>query len=81
MNIHHQATKIFPNMAKEQNKNTFGNIFKRKKKDIAILDGIQNLISNIPNILLLKRESAIKMDFFVIIEQEEKHLAMKFRTK
>ena len=53
------------------NKETFGNIFHRKRRVEARLAGIQKALADGPNAHLLALERELREEYWVIIQQEE----------
>lgn len=55
----------------EWNKNTFGNIFQRKKRVLARLDGVQRSMSNQPRADLIRLNKNLQNELQEILLQEE----------
>ena len=66
-----RTVAIFTNKAKIWNKNTFGNLFHRKKRLFARLRGIQVALSTRPNGFLVELERQLRSEFHDISKIEE----------
>ena len=73
------ATSKFADKAKVWNKNIFGNLFHRKKKMLARLQGIQTALSINPNDFLVDLEINLRAKFQEVSKLEEEFWAMKSR--
>ncbi|KAF7831333.1 ribonuclease H [Senna tora] len=63
-------TKLTPVLL-QWNKNIFGNIFKRKKRLISIIEGIQRVANHCENRFLYKLENDLKNELDEVLKQEE----------
>ena len=59
------------------NREVFGNIFSRKKKILARLNGAQNAIATRPSAFLLSLEKELSSEYTEILNQEEEFWALK----
>jgi hypothetical protein len=61
------------------NKDVFGNIFWKKKNLTARLRGIQSSLAVSPNVYLVNLEKTLRMEFLVVLQQEEEFWSVKSR--
>ena len=73
------AIKSFVDNAKQWNKSVFGNIFARKKRVLARLNGAQKSLSNGPNHFLIQLEKNLIDEYNLTMQQEEEYWALKSR--
>ncbi|KAL4649917.1 hypothetical protein ACB092_01G049100 [Castanea dentata] len=73
------AINNFITKAKLWNKEHFGNIFHRKKRASARLQGVQVVLANRPNNFLVDLEKALRAELTEISKQEEEFWSMKAR--
>ena len=73
------AIKSFVDNAKQWNKSVFGNIFARKKRVLARLNGAQKSLSNDPNHFLIQLEKNLIDEYNLTMQQEEEYWALKSR--
>ena len=69
----------FTNEATRWNKIQFGNIFRKKKRLMARLNGIQQVLATNPSTSLLDLENQLQKDLDLILNQEAKLWALKSR--
>lgn len=62
------------------NKEVFGNVFLRKKKIMARLQGIQKAIANCPKSFLINLQNQLSEKYNLILQMEEEIWAMKSRA-
>ena len=74
-----EAIEIFSNQASLWNKNQFGNIFHKKKRILAYLDGVQRALANQPSSSLVALENQLFKELDVVLEQEKDLWALKSR--
>jgi len=74
----HSAIRNFTDRAKQWNRSVFGNLFARKKKVLARLNGAQKALSNGPNNFLIQLERSLIEEYNSIMQQEE-YWALKSR--
>ena len=55
----------------------FGNIFGRKKRVLARLNGAQKALSNGPNHFLIQLEKSLIEEYNLIMQQEDEYWALK----
>ena len=65
------ATNFFEYNAKEWNKNCFGDIYQRKRRILARLEGIQKAQDNLYSFNLERLEEKLQLDYQNILKQEE----------
>lgn len=73
------AIKNFIAFAKQWNKNQFGNIFGRKKRVLARINGTQKALLNGPSQFLIQLEKELIAEYNLILQQEEEYWALKSR--
>ena len=73
------AIKSFVDNAKQWNRLVFGNIFARKKRVLARLNGAQKSLSNGPNHFLIQLEKNLIDEYNLTMQQEEEYWALKSR--
>ena len=69
----------FTSKVKQWNHEVFGNLFVRKKRVLARLNGVQKAMSNNPNHFLIQLEKSITEEYAEIMQQEEEFWALKSR--
>ena len=74
-----EAIEVFSNQARLWNKNQFGNIFQKKKRVLARLDGVQRALANHPSSSLVALENQLIKELDVVLEQEKDLWALKSR--
>ena len=72
-----EAIEVFSKQASLWNKNQFGNIFQKKKRIVARLDGVQRALANQPPASLVALENYLIKDLDVVLEQERDLWALK----
>ena len=75
----HIAIKSFADNAKQWNRSVFGNIFARKKRVLARINGAQKALSNGPSHFLIQLEKSLIDEYNLIMQQEEEYWALKSR--
>ena len=73
------AISIFTRKAKHWNVNVFGNLFDKKRKVLARLNGAQKALANNPSNSLLQLEKQLIEDYNLIMLQKEEYWALKSR--
>ena len=63
--------------AKQWNRSVFGNIFARKKRVLARINGAQKALSNGPSHFLIQLEKSLIDEYNLIMQQEEEYWALK----
>lgn len=71
------ALKNFTDLARQWNKNKFGNIFARKKRVLARINGAQKALCNGLNHFLIQLEKELIVEYNMILCQEEEFWALK----
>ena len=79
-NILEEAIESFSKEALIWNKVQFGNIFAKKKKIKARLNGIQKVVRVRPSTFLLELEKELLGELDIILRQEEELWALKSRV-
>ena len=74
-----EAIDVFSRQASLWNKNHFGNIFKKKNRILARLDGVQRSLANQPSSSLVALEKSLCKELDVVLEQERDLWALKSR--
>ena len=74
-----EAIEVFSEQASLWNKNQFGNIFQKKKRIVARLDGVQRALANHPSASLVALENHLIKDLDVVLEQERDLWVLKSR--
>lgn len=74
------ALNNFTVLVKQWNMNEFGNIFARKKRLLARINGTQKALSNGPNHFLIQLEKGLIAEYNLILRQEEEFWALKSRV-
>uniref|UniRef100_A0A2N9FS20 CCHC-type domain-containing protein n=1 Tax=Fagus sylvatica TaxID=28930 RepID=A0A2N9FS20_FAGSY len=69
----------FTHLVTSWNRHTFGNIFKRKRRVLNRLNGIQHALACSPSVALACLEKSIRLEFLTILDQEEEFWALKSR--
>ena len=69
----------FVGKAKHCNYNVFGNLFAKKKRVLARINGTQKALASRPSDFLLNLEKQLIEEYFIILLQEEKYWALKSR--
>ena len=69
----------FVDRVKKWNMEVFGNIFAKKRRVLARLNGVQKAIAKNPNDFLLNLESQLSSEYSLILMQEEEFWALKSR--
>ena len=62
--------KLFTDRANHWNKSVFGNLFARKKRVLARLNGVQKALLNWPNQFLVQLEKSLKYTEIMLQEEE-----------
>ena len=73
------AIPTFTNRANQWNREVFRNLFARKRKVLARLNGVQKALANHPNNFLIQLEKQLIEDYSLIRLQEEEYWALKSR--
>uniref|UniRef100_A0A2N9HXU9 CCHC-type domain-containing protein n=1 Tax=Fagus sylvatica TaxID=28930 RepID=A0A2N9HXU9_FAGSY len=71
---------IFAALMSAWNKSKFGNIFHRKKRILARLNGVQCALTSRPSESLYRIEKSLREDYFVILKLGEELWALKSRV-
>ena len=74
-----EAIDSFAKQATLWNKNHFGNIFHKKKRIMARLDGVQRALASEPSASLVNLENHLLKELDVVLEQEKDLWALKSR--
>ena len=74
-----EAIDTFAKQATLWNKNHFGNIFHKKKRIMARLDGVQRAMASNPSASLVSLENFLIRELDVVLEQEKDLWALKSR--
>ena len=74
-----EAIEVFSRQASLWNKNHFGNIFQKKKRVLARLDGVQRALAIQPSASLVVLENQLMKELDVVLEQERDLWALKSR--
>lgn len=69
----------FVDRVKKWNMEVFGNIFAKKRRVLARLNGVQKAIAKNPNDFLLNLENQLSSEYSLILMQEEEFWALKSR--
>ena len=69
----------FVDRVKKWNVEVFGNIFAKKRRVLARLNGVQKAIAKNPNDFLLNLENQLSSEYSLILMQEEEFWALKSR--
>ncbi|XVF24387.1 hypothetical protein REPUB_Repub13aG0123500 [Reevesia pubescens] len=77
----HENLKAFMPAIKEWNTSVFGNIFTRKKKLLARLEGVQRNLEIRPNKFLYKLENELLVEYNEVLMQEELLWFQKLRSQ
>lgn len=75
----HQVVSTFLSKVISWNKNHFGNLFHRKKRILARLNGIQDCLSRCPNTFLIDLKGKLRLEYAKVAKLEEEFWAMKAR--
>ena len=70
----------FTSLVLSWNKHTFGNIFQRKKRVLARINGAQRALSHYPSLTLISLEASLRKEFHDILKLEEDFWALKSRV-
>ena len=73
------AIKLFTNRVTNWNKTVFGNLFARKRRLLARINGTQKALSNGPNQFLVQLEQDLIKEYADIRLQKEEYWALKSR--
>ena len=73
------AISSFTNKARIRNRDYFGNIFYRKKRICARLNGIQTALANNPNSFLINLEKSLLIELEIVSNLEAEFWSMKSR--
>ena len=73
------ATTDFTRKAKKWNYEVFGNLFARKKRVLARLNGTQKVLAENPTESLMRLENQLIEEYSSILLQEEEFWALKSR--
>lgn len=76
----HEATSNFATKATIWNRNQFGNIFTKKNRVKAQLNGLQRVIAIRPSSYLLELENNLIQELDAILDQEHELRALKSRV-
>ncbi|KAL4632625.1 hypothetical protein ACB092_04G064900 [Castanea dentata] len=76
-----KATNNFVIEVKRWNKDHFGNVFSKKRRIMAQLNGIQKAISSRPSSNLLEIEKQLQRELEIILDQERDIWALKSKVK
>jgi hypothetical protein len=71
---------IFAALVSAWNKSKFGNIFHRKKRILARLNGVQCALTSNPSESLYRLEKSLRDDYFIVLKLEEELWALKSRV-
>lgn len=71
------AIKLFTDRAHQWNKSVFGNLFARKKRVLARLNGVQKALPNGPNQFLVQLEKSLIKEYLEIMLQKEEFWVLK----
>ena len=74
-----EAIEVFSRQASLWNKNQFGNIFQKKKRVLARLNGVQRALANQLSSSLVALENHLIKELDVMLEQEKDLWALKSR--
>lgn len=69
----------FTNRANQWNREVFGNLFDKKRKVLARLNGVQKALANHPNNFLIQLEKQLIEEYSLVRLQEEEYWALKSR--
>lgn len=69
----------FTSFLRDWNWTSFGNVFNKKKKILACINGVQRALANDPNEFLIKLQQTLAKDYMDILKQEEDLLLLKKR--
>ncbi|KAH1037965.1 hypothetical protein J1N35_039708 [Gossypium stocksii] len=61
----------FTSFLRDWNRTSFGNVFNKKKKILACINGVQRALANDPNEFLFKLQQTLAKDYMDILKQEE----------
>ncbi|OMO51138.1 reverse transcriptase [Corchorus capsularis] len=70
---------VFIDLIKVWNKNVFGNVFKNKNRLLARINGIQKALADKPSQFPLDLDKKLRLDFALVLRQDETLWAMKSR--
>lgn len=73
------AISVFTRKAKDWNVNVFGNLFARKRRVLARLNGAQKVLAINPSDFLIQLEKNLIEEYDLIMLQEEEYWALKSR--
>jgi hypothetical protein len=71
---------LFTSLVTTWNKNTFGNIFQRKKRTLARITGMQGALATNPSEASARLEKSLRMEYGNILKLEEDFWALKSRV-
>ena len=71
--------EVFTSLVTAWNKNTFGNIFNRKNRILARMNGLQHSLSSNPSASLVSLEKSLREEYSTILKLEEDFWALKSR--
>lgn len=74
-----QAISSFKTLAFNWNKEVFGNLFAKKRKILARIDGLQKALAVRPSTFLISLEKELSLEYTTILNQEEEFWALKSR--
>lgn len=74
-----RAVSDFTNKVRKWNIEEFGNLFTKKRRELARLGGVQKALANIPSEFLIELEKQLIEEYAVIMLQEEEYWALKSR--
>ncbi|KAH1092387.1 hypothetical protein J1N35_019644 [Gossypium stocksii] len=69
----------FTSFLRDWNRTSFGNVFNKKKKILACINGVQRALANDPNEFLFKLQQTLAKDYMDILKQEEDLWLLKKR--
>jgi ribonuclease HI len=72
--------ELFTSLVTTWNKNTFGNIFQRKKRILARINGMQCALATNPSEASARLEKSLRMEYGNILKLEEDFWALKSRV-
>ncbi|TYI08449.1 hypothetical protein ES332_A09G002500v1 [Gossypium tomentosum] len=61
----------FTSFLRDWNRISFGNVFSKKNKILACINGVQRALANDPNEFLIKLQQTLAKDYMDILKQEE----------
>lgn len=79
-NILSNSIACFANKASRWNRETFGNVFQRKRRVLARLGGIQRNLAERPSDFLVQLEKSLGEEYRLILRDERELCLLKSRT-